>query len=89
MIFSHEGLRDKYEVSCKELDYLVEVASVQEGVLGSRMMGGGFGRCTINLIKNDGVQDISKIIAEEYRITFDKEPGIYVCKIVDGTRMIN
>ena len=89
MIFSHEGLRDKYEVSCKELDYLVEVASVQEGVLGSRMMGGGFGRCTINLIKNDGVQDISKIIAEEYRITFGKEPGIYVCKIVDGTKIIS
>lgn len=88
MIFSHEGLRDKYEVSCRELDYLVEVASVQQGVLGVRMMGGGFGGCTINLIKNDYVAEASKIISEEYRITFGKEPGIYVCKIVDGTGII-
>ena len=89
MIFSHEGLRDKYEVSCKELDYLVEVSSVQDGILGSRMMGGGFGGCTINLIENNHVQEISKIISEEYRITFGKEPGIYVCKIVDGTKNIS
>ena len=89
MLFSHEGLRDKYEVSCRELDYLVEVSSVQGGILGSRMMGGGFGGCTINLIKNDYVQEISKIISEEYRITFGKEPGIYVCKIVDGTKKLD
>lgn len=89
MIFSHEGLRDKYEVSCRELDYLVEVSSVQDGILGSRMMGGGFGGCTINLVKNDYVKEAGKIISEEYRITFDKEPGIYVCKIVDGTRNIS
>ncbi len=89
MLFSHEGLRDKYEVSCRELDYLVEVSSVQKGILGSRMMGGGFGGCTINLIKNDYVQEISKIISDEYRITFGKIPGIYVCKIVDGTKIIS
>jgi galactokinase len=89
MIFSHEGLRDKYEVSCRELDYLVEISSVQEGILGSRMMGGGFGGCTINLIKNDYVQETSKIISEEYRITFGKEPGVYVCKIVDGTKILS
>ncbi len=88
MIFSHEGLRDKYEVSCKELDYLVEAASVQDGVLGSRMMGGGFGGCTINLIRNNYVNDASKIISEEYKITFGKEPGVYVCKIVDGTKIL-
>lgn len=89
MISSHEGLREKYEVSCRELDYLVEVSSVQDGVLGSRMMGGGFGGCTINLIKNDYVDDAIKIISEEYRITFGKEPGVYVCKIVDGTKIIS
>lgn len=89
MLFSHEGLRDKYEVSCRELDYLVEICSVQEGILGSRMMGGGFGGCTINLIKNDYVQETCKIISEEYRITFGKEPGVYVCKIVDGTKIIS
>ena len=88
MLFSHEGLRDKYEVSCRELDYLVEISSVQEGIIGSRMMGGGFGGCTINLIKNDYVQETSKIISEEYKITFGKEPGVYVCKIVDGTKII-
>ena len=89
MLFSHEGLRDKYEVSCRELDYLVEVSSVQDGIFGSRMMGGGFGGCTINLIKNDYVQETSKIILDEYRITFGKESGIYICKIVDGTRNIS
>jgi galactokinase len=89
MIFSHEGLRDKYEVSCRELDYLVEICSVQEGILGSRMMGGGFGGCTINLIKNDYVRETSKIISEEYKITFGREPGVYVCKIVDGTKIIS
>jgi galactokinase len=89
MLFSHEGLRDRYEVSCRELDYLVEISSVQEGVLGSRMMGGGFGGCTINLIKNEYIKETSKIISEEYRITFGKEPGVYVCKIVDGTKIIS
>ena len=89
MLFSHEGLRDRYEVSCRELDYLVEISSVQEGVLGSRMMGGGFGGCTINLIKNEYIKETSKIISEEYRITFGKEPGVYVCKIVDGTKLIS
>jgi galactokinase len=53
------------------------------------MMGGGFGGCTINLIKNDCVKDISKIVSEEYRITFGKEPGVYVCKIVDGTKRLD
>jgi len=88
MIYSHEGLRDKYEVSCRELDYLVEAATVQQGVLGSRMMGGGFGGCTINLIKNDYVKDVSQIISEEYRITFGEKPGVYICKIVDGTGLV-
>jgi galactokinase len=89
MLFSHEGLRDKYEVSCRELDYLVEIASVQESIIGSRMMGGGFGGCTINLIKNDYIRETSKVISEEYKITFGKEPGVYVCKIVDGTKIIS
>ena len=89
MYQTHDGLSKDYEVSCRELDYLVEVSSVQDGILGSRMMGGGFGGCTINLIKNDCVKDISKIVSEEYRITFGKEPGVYVCKIVDGTKRLD
>jgi galactokinase len=56
MYGSHYGLKDKYEVSCDELDALVELASSIEGVLGARMMGGGFGGCTINLIRKDCVE---------------------------------
>ena len=67
----------------------MEIASVQESIIGSRMMGGGFGGCTINLIKNDYIRETSKVISEEYKITFGKEPGVYVCKIVDGTKIIS
>ena len=53
MYSSHEGLRNLYQVSCKELDFLVESAITYEKILGARMMGGGFGGCTLNLIHKD------------------------------------
>ncbi len=57
---SHEGLRDEYEVSCAELDALVEIARQVPGVLGARMMGGGFGGCTINLVRNEAVEQLRR-----------------------------
>ena len=69
---SHAGLRDEYEVSCFELDTLVEIARQVPGVLGARMMGGGFGGCTINLVRNEAVERIApgggRAIPGAYRI---------------------
>ena len=63
---SHAGLRNDYEVSCFELDTLVEIAGQIPGVLGARMLGGGFGGCTINLVRNDAVESLKQIVNKEY-----------------------
>lgn len=89
MFLAHEGLSKEYEVSCKELDILVELAASSDGVLGSRMMGGGFGGCTINLVQNDSVEEFSGMIKEEYYKITGKIPEIYTGKIESGTRIIN
>ncbi|OGU56377.1 MAG: galactokinase [Ignavibacteria bacterium RBG_13_36_8] len=89
MYGSHTGLRDEYEVSCNELDLLVEIASLHKGVLGARMMGGGFGGCTINLVKRDFIDDFKTRIIEQYKNQTKKESKIYVCKIKEGTEVIN
>src|SRR5690606_4797386 len=69
---SHEGLKNLYEVSCKELDFLVEHSKQFDAVIGSRMMGGGFGGCTISLVHKDHVNDYiekaSKVYEEEFSI---------------------
>jgi galactokinase len=89
MYKTHEGLSKDYEVSCKELDYLVELTKDNSKVFGSRMMGGGFGGCTINLIENDAIESISKTIAVEYEKKFNLRTNIYVTKISNGTSIIN
>ena len=66
MYESHEGLSKKYEVSCKELDYLVELVKNNPDVLGARMMGGGFGGCTINLVKNEAVENLITEVSKAY-----------------------
>lgn len=88
MYGSHAGLRDKYEVSCKELDILVDIAHESGRVLGARMMGGGFGGCTINLISNEHL-DYCKVIEQEYRKRSGKELKKYICKIKNGTEVLN
>ncbi len=85
MFQSHEGLRDKYEVSCGELDFLVNAASNFNGVLGSRMMGGGFGGCTINLIEDSAIDDFKSSVSMQYQKKFGKKPEFYTTKIVSGT----
>ncbi|MDQ7816233.1 MAG: galactokinase [Melioribacteraceae bacterium] len=89
MYQSHEGLRDLYEVSCPELDFLVDAASKQNGVLGSRMMGGGFGGCTINLILKNYIADFIGKMTEQYQDQFSKIPQLYVCNIENGTNIIS
>jgi len=85
---SHEGLKNKYEVSCSELDSLVEYARQDENTIGCRMMGGGFGGCTINLIKADAVEGFSQKMAEKYKWKTSRDLRIYSAKIVEGTSEI-
>ena len=85
MYQSHEGLKNEYEVSCVELDLLVDITSEMEGVLGSRMMGGGFGGCTINIINEEYVEDFKQIVSDKYNKKFKKRLEFYVSKISKGT----
>jgi galactokinase len=88
MYKTHDGLSNDYNVSCKELDYLVELVRDNPHVYGSRMMGGGFGGCTINLIENCEIKQISRAVIEMYNQRFHSEPKIYVTSISSGTSVI-
>ncbi|RLD85163.1 MAG: galactokinase [Bacteroidetes bacterium] len=88
MFQSHEGLRDDYDVSCKELDLLFDMAKKSNDVIGSRMMGGGFGGCTINIVKKEKMNLFSESIKNEYAKITGLEPEIYSVKITDGTGLI-
>lgn len=88
MFQSHEGLRDDYDVSCKELDLLFDMAKRSDDVVGSRMMGGGFGGCTINIVKKEKMNTFSEGIKKEYYKITGIEPKIYSVKITDGTGLI-
>ena len=88
MFETHDGLSYLYEVSCKELDFLVENARKNANVLGARMMGGGFGGCSINIVKTEGVKGFLQDISASYKITFQIAPDVYHVKIVDGTHRI-
>jgi galactokinase len=85
MFRTHEGLRSEYEVSCKELDFLVELVDDYAEVYGARMMGGGFGGCTINLIEKSAVNDIGEMVQREYCKKFNREASMYVTSISAGT----
>ena len=84
MYESHASLRDDYEVSCKELDLLVELASSCEGVYGARMTGGGFGGCTVNLVRSDAVDRVQQRITGAYEKTTGKTPDLWVCSAAQG-----
>ncbi len=81
---SHASLRDDYEVSCNELDVMVNLANNFPGCLGSRMTGGGFGGCTINLVLTDQVEDFAIHIREGYQGATGIAPEIYSCAASDG-----
>jgi galactokinase len=84
MYRSHRSLRDDYEVSCRELDVMVELASKVEGVYGARMTGGGFGGCTVNLVRGDAVENFRAEIAKGYKKTTGIDPEIYICSAAEG-----
>ncbi|MFO8022693.1 MAG: galactokinase [Perlabentimonas sp.] len=87
MYQSHYGLRDKYEVSCHELDRLVEISETIEGVIGARMMGGGFGGCTINLVENKSIEEFEKTIIAKYQTPDGEKPEIIECVIAEGSTL--
>lgn len=87
MFQTHEGLSVDYEVSCAELDMIVDTLKKEEAVVGSRLMGGGFGGCTINLIKNGYEDDIKKKLSALYFDAFKIELKIYDVKIGNGTSL--
>jgi galactokinase len=84
MFDTHEGLSKLYEVSCKELDFLAELAKDEPAILGSRMMGGGFGGCTINLVKKEAVAEVVDRISKKYFEKFKVQTEVYRTVIDDG-----
>ncbi len=82
---SHAGLRDQYEVSCEELDFLQAEALKIKGVLGSRMMGGGFGGCTINLIERKNSDEFLNTISNAFEQKYAQIPAVYPVKTADGS----
>ncbi len=89
MYASHKGLSKRYGVSCKELDFLVEKSKTIKGVAGSRMMGGGFGGCTINIVQASAVETFSQQIKDAYEKQFSISPEIYVMQLEDGAGVVS
>jgi galactokinase len=89
MAESHRSLRDDFAVSCRELDMLVELAGPLSGVFGSRMTGGGFGGCAINLVEKNRVAAFRQAIAEGYAKAFSRPPEIYVCAPAQGVERLD
>lgn len=85
---SHDSLRKDYAVSCPELDFLVDQTRSDDRVLGSRMMGGGFGGCTLNLVKREAITDLVASWTDAYAQTFGYPPEAYTVRAVGGTEVL-
>jgi galactokinase len=88
MYASHDGLTRLYEVSCDELDFLVEESKKNDSVIGSRMMGGGFGGCTINIVSKSGVDSFLSAVKDRFRNRFGHDMNSYVMQVKNGTSII-
>jgi galactokinase len=84
MAESHRSLRSDYEVSSEELDLMVLLANEQKGTVGARMTGGGFGGCTVNLVRNYAVEQFRSSVAQAYAARTGTKPEIYVSSAADG-----
>ncbi len=89
MYETHKGLSELYDVSCAELDFLVTYAGADRNVIGARLMGGGFGGCTINIVKETAVTDFIEQVTAAYNKQFNILAGAYVVETGDGTGRIN
>lgn len=85
---SHVSLRDDYEVSCEEIDVLVDLAWETPGVIGSRITGGGFGGCTVSIVENDAVDNFIESIGKKYKEKVGHEAEFYVVEIGDGAHVL-
>ena len=88
MFKTHDGLSRQYEVSCKELDYLVDFVRSRKEVIGARMMGGGFGGCTINLVQEDKIESLINSIKPAYEEAMGLPLDYYIATIQNGTEII-
>jgi galactokinase len=88
MFATHDGLSKLYEVSCKELDFLVDFVRDRPEVIGARMMGGGFGGCTINLVKESAIEELIKAIKPAYESEMGLQLDYYIASIENGTEII-
>lgn len=88
MFKTHEGLSVQYEVSCKELDFLVHFVQSRKEVIGARMMGGGFGGCTINLVKEDQIDSLINSIKPAYEAAMGLPLDYYIASIQNGTEIV-
>jgi galactokinase len=88
MFATHDGLSNDYEVSCKELDFLVNAVRNNQHVLGARMMGGGFGGCTINLIHSSKVDEVVAAVGKQYEENMKLPFTVYKVHVKDGTSLI-
>lgn len=84
----HESLRDLYEVSCPELDVMVNIARSLNGCYGARLTGAGFGGCTVNLVAQSEAESFAKQLADRYTRETRKIPSVYICQAEDGARMV-
>ncbi len=87
MFQTHSGLSEEYEVSCKELDFLVNNVRYNPAVIGARMMGGGFGGCTINLVKEEAIPMLAEKLGKEYKKATGLELTVYVANSENGTHI--
>src|SRR5207302_8679280 len=83
---SHESLRNDYEVSWRELDVMDGIANDSDGVFGARMTGGGFGGCTINIVRTEAIEEFSEQVRNEYQSATQIDPDVYVVKADGGAR---
>jgi galactokinase len=89
MFDTHKGLSGMYQVSCRELDWLVDRVRGHEGVLGARMMGGGFGGCTINLVKDEAIEPLIDILKDAYEAEMGLPLTPYIATIDEGTGILS
>lgn len=88
MFATHDGLSKQYAVSCKELDFLVDFVRNRPEVIGARMMGGGFGGCTINLVQESAIDDLIAAVKPAYEAAMDLQLDYYIASIQNGTEII-
>lgn len=89
MFLTHEGLSAAYEVSCPELDFLVDAVKKNEAVLGARMMGGGFGGCTINIIRDVAVAELTASLSNDYEKAMGRKLTTYIAETRDGASLVD